>query len=80
MDTMDERLKEFVRLHHLDLLRRTSYQAHRLKDDINEEGLLHQLSSFQLTNTQVILFTMDERTVCGDSLSLSLSRMTPLND
>ena len=72
MDTMDARLKEFVRLHHIDLLRRTSYQANRFKDEINEQHFLRQLSSFQFTSEQVMLVDSDIR-VSGDFLSLSVS-------
>ena len=54
MDTLDGRLKEFARLHHIDLLRRTSYQANRFRDEINEQHWLRQLSSCQLTSEQVM--------------------------
>jgi hypothetical protein len=64
VDTMDARLKEFVRLHHIDLLRRTSYQVHRFKDEINEQHLLRQLSSFQFTGEQVMLVDPLRQRVC----------------
>ena len=68
---MDARLNEFVRLHHIGLLRRTSYQVNRFKDEINEQRLLRQLSSLQLTNEQVMVVDTETRTFV-DSLSLSL--------
>jgi hypothetical protein len=77
MDTMDVRLTEFARLHHIDLLRRTSYQANRFRDEINEQHFVRQLSSYQLTSEQVTPVDADLR-ASGDSLCPF--RMTRSND
>ena len=39
---IDQRLKEFVRLHHLDLMRTIKYQMNKLKDNIYEKELSQQ--------------------------------------
>ena len=50
----DKRLKEFVRLHHIDLMRTINYQITKLQDSIYEKTLFHQLCSYyHLNNTQV---------------------------
>ncbi|CAF4970036.1 unnamed protein product, partial [Rotaria socialis] len=48
----DQRLKEFVRLHHIDLVRTVNYQKHKLKDIIYEKRLFNQLSSYHLAEVQ----------------------------
>jgi hypothetical protein len=53
---IDKKLKEFVRLHHLDLTRQINYQVNKLKDNIREKELFQELSSYPLTNEQVIIF------------------------
>jgi len=54
---IDQRLKEFVRLHHIDLLRTVSYQINKLKNKIYEKQLLQQLSAYNLTTEQVSILT-----------------------
>ena len=53
VEMIDERLKEFVRLHHLDLIRAINYQINKLKDIIYEKQLLKQLSHYYLTTEDV---------------------------
>ncbi|CAM2705852.1 unnamed protein product [Rotaria socialis] len=48
----DQRLKEFVRLHHIDLVRTVNYQKHKLKDIIYEKRLFNQLSSYHLADVE----------------------------
>ncbi|CAF1128678.1 unnamed protein product [Rotaria magnacalcarata] len=48
----DQRLKGFVHLHHIDLVRTVNYQKHKLKDIIYEKRLFNQLSSYHLTEVQ----------------------------
>lgn len=52
-DECDSRLREFVRLHHLDLTRLTNYQVNRFKDQLQEKRLSQQLHSFHFTTQQV---------------------------
>lgn len=52
---IDLKLKDFVRLHHIDLIRQINYQVNKLKDNIREKQFFQQLSSYQLTNEQVML-------------------------
>ena len=54
-EIIDERLKEFVRLHHIDLLRTINYQVTKLKDKIYEKELFKQLSYYYLTTKQVLI-------------------------
>ncbi|CAF5178217.1 unnamed protein product [Rotaria magnacalcarata] len=53
LELIDQRLKEFVRLHHIDLVRTANYQKHKLKDIIYEKRLFNQLSSYHLAEVQV---------------------------
>jgi len=53
LEIMDQRLKEFVHLHHLDLLRKVKYRVNKLKDNIHEKQLYKQLSYYYLTKEQV---------------------------
>jgi len=53
LEIMDQRLKEFVHLHHLDLLRAVKYRVTKLKDNIQEKQLYKQLSYYYLTTEQV---------------------------
>ncbi len=53
LEIMDKRLKEFVHLHHLDLLRAVKYRVTKLKDNIQEKQLYKQLSYYYLTKEQV---------------------------
>jgi hypothetical protein len=54
-EIIDQRLKEFVRLHHFDLLRTINYQISKLNSNIHIKNLSKQLSSFHLTVKQVPL-------------------------
>ena len=53
LEQMDQRLKEFVRLHHLDLSRTINYQVNQLHDHIRINELSKQLSSLHVTVKQV---------------------------
>jgi hypothetical protein len=55
LEILDQRLKEFVRLHHLDLLRKINYQVNKLNNNIQIKNLSKQLSSFRLTMKQVLI-------------------------
>ncbi|CAF4532244.1 unnamed protein product [Rotaria socialis] len=52
LEMIDQRLKEFVRLRHVDLVRTVNYQKHELKDIIYEKRLFNQLSSYHLAEVQ----------------------------
>ncbi|CAF4360224.1 unnamed protein product, partial [Rotaria magnacalcarata] len=52
LELIDQRLKEFVRLHHIDLVRTVNYQKHKLKYIIYEKRLFNQLSSYHLAEVQ----------------------------
>lgn len=54
-EVIDARLQEFVRLHHIDLIRTVNYQTNKLKDDIREKQLFQQLSYYYLTSEQVLI-------------------------
>ena len=62
LETTDLRLKEFIRLHHFDLLRTVNYQVNKFKDIIYESYLFQQLSSFDLSLEQVLTFTFEINT------------------
>ncbi len=53
LEIIDQRLKEFVRLHHLDLLRTINYQIFKLNSNILATKFSKQLSTFRLTAKQV---------------------------
>ena len=55
LEIIDQRLNEFVRLHHLDLLRQVNYCMNKLRDDLRGKQLLQELSSYLLTDEQVIV-------------------------
>ena len=57
LEFIDERLKKFVRLHHLDLLRACSYQKSKLNTQILIQQFSKQLSKFHLTTKQVEMVT-----------------------
>lgn len=54
LEIIDLRLKEFIRLHHIDLSRTINYQVIQFKDIIYESNLFQQLSSFHLSLEQVL--------------------------
>jgi hypothetical protein len=54
LEIIDQRLKEFVRLHHIDLLRTINYQIGKLNSNIHITKLSKQLASFRLTVKQVL--------------------------
>lgn len=56
LSLIESQLKEFVRLHHLDLTRKINFQINKFKDQIREKELFQQLSSYLLTNEQVLVF------------------------
>ena len=53
LDRIDEKLNEFIRLHHLDLKRQINYHMSKLRDYIREKQILQELSSYSLTDEQV---------------------------
>jgi hypothetical protein len=53
LETIDQRLIEFVQLHHLDLLRTIKYQVNKFKDHVYEKRLFKQLSYYYLSTEQV---------------------------
>ena len=53
LDMIDERLREFVRLHHIDLMRTVRYRVTKLKDETREKVLFKQLSYYYLDTAQV---------------------------
>ena len=55
LETMDAKLQEFVRLHHLDLSRTIHYQIGKLNININIKKFAKQLSLFHLTTKQVFI-------------------------
>ncbi len=55
LEIIDRRLNEFVRLHHLDLKRQINYHISKLRGHIREKQLVQELSSYTLTNEQVII-------------------------
>ncbi len=56
LEIIDQRLKEFVRLHHLDLQRTINYQISVLNSNITIKKFSKQLSTFHLTPKQVRIF------------------------
>ncbi len=64
LEIIDSRLKEFVRLHHLNLLRTINYQICELNINIQIEKFSKQLSSFHLTTKQVPAFSSNLIHVC----------------
>ena len=54
LSSIESHLKDFVRLHHIDLLRKINYQINKLKDFIRNKELSDRLSSYRLTNEQVM--------------------------
>ena len=48
LSVVEDRLKEFVRLHHLDLIRRIQYQLHDFQGYLHEQELIQQLSSLSI--------------------------------
>jgi hypothetical protein len=56
LSLVESQLKEFVRLHHLDATRKIHFQLNNFKDHIREQELLQQLSTYPLTQEQVIIF------------------------
>jgi hypothetical protein len=56
LEMIDQRLKEFVHLHHLDLRRAINHQISKLKSNITIKRFSKQLSQFRLTPKQVQTF------------------------
>ncbi|UJR18760.1 hypothetical protein I4U23_005666 [Adineta vaga] len=57
LEIIDLQLKEFVRLHHIDLMRTVRYQVHKFKDEIHEKELFKQLSYYYLNTDQFQVIT-----------------------
>ena len=55
LEIIDSKLKEFVRLHHLDLSRTIHYQIGKLNTNTNIKKFSKQLSLFHLTTKQVLI-------------------------
>ncbi len=55
LEISDKKLKEFVRLHHIDLSRTINYQANKIKSIISEKQIFKQLSYYYLTTDQVTI-------------------------
>jgi hypothetical protein len=53
LEIIDQTLKEFVHLHHLDLRRAINYQISKLNSNILIKKFSKQLSTFRLTAKQV---------------------------
>ncbi len=53
LEINDQRLREFVSLHHLDLLRTINYQISKIHSNIPIKKFSKQLSTFRLTPKQV---------------------------
>ncbi len=53
LEMIGQRLKEFVRLHHLDLQRSVNHQIYKLNSNATIQRLSKQLSRFHLTPKQV---------------------------
>ena len=53
LEIVGQRLKEFVRLQHLDLLRAINYQTSKLNSNILIKEFSKQLSTYRLTAKQV---------------------------
>lgn len=56
---IDIQLKEFVRLHHCDLLRAVKYQIAELNTTVSLSHLSKYLGTFELTSKQVVLCTLN---------------------
>lgn len=52
-ETIDLRLHDFVRLHHVDLIRLIQYQVNRFRDEIEEKRLVEQLKRYSFNSEQV---------------------------
>lgn len=59
LDIIDERLTDFVQLHHRDLLRAVNYQIGQLNTTVLIHRLSKQLQPFNLTAAQVPLFVLE---------------------
>lgn len=53
IEMLDTRLKEFVRLHHMDLAKSINYRIHQFNDRVREQQIFQQLSTCQLSAEQV---------------------------
>ena len=54
LEMLDQRLNDFVRLHHLDLKRQVNYHISKLRDTIREKELVQESSLYPVTSEQVI--------------------------
>jgi hypothetical protein len=55
LEIVDKKLKEFVRLHHIDLSRTINYQVNKIKSITSEKQLFKQLSFYYLTTDHVMI-------------------------
>ena len=55
LEVIDIRLKEFVRLHHIDLICRINYKVNKAKSNTHGKQLFKQLSYYYLTTEHVII-------------------------
>ena len=55
LEIYDKRLKEFVRLHHIDLIRTINYQITKLRDKIYEKTVFNQFSSYYHLDSKQVL-------------------------
>lgn len=53
---IEDRLKEFVRLHHLDLIRRIQYQLHHFQGYLQEQELSQQLSPLSTEQVDELIY------------------------
>ena len=80
LEIIDKHLKEFVRLHHCDLLRKVNYQICQLNTNILIHRFSRQLSSFHLTTTQVLASISKSNLSYSSSFLFYLCRMISLVD
>ena len=53
LEMIGQRLNDFVRLHHLDLLRQVNYHISKLRDTVRDKELLEESSLYPITIEQV---------------------------
>ncbi|CAF4264832.1 unnamed protein product [Rotaria magnacalcarata] len=63
-------LKDFVHLHHIDLVKTVNYQKHKLKDIIYEKPLFNQVSSYHLMKYNINQSINQITTMCKKQLKI----------
>lgn len=53
LSVVEDQLKEFVRLHHLDLIRRIQYQLNHFQGQLHEQELYQSLLLLSINDEQV---------------------------